>query len=124
MLEPRIVASAADGFFRPEPIAKRTYEKTKPAVLIINTGRRQIRSDSRPHDGEKMNCISEYDATMAPSIQPGAPRSFTYFGNRGRTMPNPIRSTKTVMKTTNSEGFLMYRFRVRRGGRSRNANAR
>ena len=46
-----------------------------PAVLTNRTGRRPMRSLRRPHIGEKMNCISEYAATIPPAIIPDAPNS-------------------------------------------------
>src|SRR6266567_1879893 len=38
---------------------------------------------------------------------PLAPRFRLYIGSNGKTIPNPIRSMKTVRKMTRTEGFLM-----------------
>ena len=38
---------------------------------------------------------------------PLAPRFRLYIGSNGKTIPNPIRSIKTVRKMTRTEGFLM-----------------
>jgi len=85
------------------------YEIQAPVVLMSNTGRRPMRSDSRPHIGAKMNCISEYEATMQPAIRPDAPNSLLYHGSMGSTMPNPTRSMKTVRKMTSNEAFRAMR---------------
>lgn len=42
---------------------------------------------------------------MTPIIQPPAPNLSAYRGNSGSTMPNPIRSIKTVRKMTSSDGL-------------------
>ena len=44
---------------------------------------------------------------MQPSTHPGAPKSFTYFGSSGKTIPKPTRSTNTIRKMTRIERFRM-----------------
>ena len=65
--------SAVVWFSNPEPMANSTYDSAAPAVLMSKIGRRPCRSESRPQMGEKMNCIAENDAMMAPMSQPLAP---------------------------------------------------
>jgi hypothetical protein len=48
-----------------------------PAMVKSSTGRRPMRSDSRPHSGPAMNCISAKLATSSPSSTPPAPNSST-----------------------------------------------
>ena len=108
---PAAIREASSSQMEPAPQAKANtvYEIQAPVVLMSNTGRRPMRSDSRPHIGAKMNCISEYEATMQPAIRPDAPNSLLYQGNIGSTMPNPTKSMKTVRKITSNEAFRAMR---------------
>src|SRR5581483_1583777 len=64
------------------------------------TGRRPIRSESRPSSGAQMNCIAEYAARIRPIAPAPTPRRSAYIGRKGITMPKPSRSKKTVMNRT------------------------
>src|SRR5690348_12110901 len=57
--------------------------------------------------GEKMNCIAEKEAMIAPMTRPCAPKCRLYRGISGTTMPKPMRSMKTVRKMMRTEGFFM-----------------
>ena len=56
----------------PELTANKTYDAAAPAVLIRRIGRRPYRSDNLPQIGEKINCIAENEAMMAPMTTPCA----------------------------------------------------
>jgi len=75
-----------------------------PAIVTSMTGRRPIRSESRPQAGEKMNCIAAWLATRRPRIKPFAPKRSDQKGRIGTTIPNPIRSTTMTLKRTVSLG--------------------
>ena len=68
-----------------------------------------MRSDNRPQIGAKINYIREYEATMQPASSPEAPYSLLYRESMGSTMPNPMRSMKTVRKITSTDAFLFIR---------------
>ncbi len=72
---------------------------TLPASEIRITGRRPWRSERRPHTGAKMSCITAYEAVIRPICTGEAPKSSAHRGRIGRTIPNPIRSIRTVVKT-------------------------
>ena len=46
---------------------------------------------------------------MQPAIRPEAPYSLLYKASIGNTMPNPMRSMKTVRKITRTDAFLFIR---------------
>ena len=101
------LASSSQMECAPQAMANTAYEMHAPAVLMSSTGRRPMRSDKRPHIGAKMNCMSEYEATMQPASKPEAPYSLLYRGSIGSTMPNPTRSMKTVRKMTSNDAFRL-----------------
>jgi hypothetical protein len=51
---------------------------------------------------------------MQPASSPEAPYSLQYRESMGSTMPNPMRSMKTVRKITSTDAFLF--IGVKRGG--------
>src|SRR6185369_2932335 len=55
--------------------AKANVEKPRmlPKRLIIRTGRRPMRSESRPQIGEKRNCMNEKLPRIRPRVMPLAP---------------------------------------------------
>ena len=72
---------------------------------MSSTGLRPMRSEMRPHTGEKMNCISEKIEKRIPITAPRASgeKSVRYSpacrGITGSTMPKPSRSMKTTSQT-------------------------
>ncbi len=83
------MTACAAGMFAPEMPAKirerkstesdpaspnTRYDTNDPNRLIRMTGRRPIRSDSRPQMGAKTSCISENDVESSPIIRPVAPK--------------------------------------------------
>jgi hypothetical protein len=74
-----------------------------------STGRRPYLSDKAPRIGEKISCITEYEAKRSPTMRGLALKVVpsAYKGRTGITMPNPTRSMKTVVKiTTSGERFM------------------
>ena len=71
-----------------------------PNNEMRSTGLRPMRSDSRPRMGEKTNWAAENAATSSPTSMPLAPKRSAYRPRIGTTMPNPIRSSATVVQIT------------------------
>src|SRR5438477_9410433 len=66
-----------------------------------------MRSESLPQTGAKRNCMAEKEAISAPMVNPPALKFFAKSGSSGSTIPNPMRSMKTVRKMMNTDGFFI-----------------
>ena len=66
----RDTKSSASVFASPKP----RYDTNDPKRPIRMTGRRPMRSDSRPHIGAKMNCISEKEVPSRPTVSAVPPK--------------------------------------------------
>ncbi len=62
------------------------------------TGLRPIRSDQRPNNGAQISWASEKEANKRPTVRPDAPNRSAYRPRIGTMIPNPMRSSATVVQ--------------------------
>src|SRR5205823_13917406 len=75
-----------------------------PTRERMSTGLRPTRSDTRPQIGANTSWATENEANMAPTVAALAWKRAAYSGNSGRTTPNPMRSTATVVQIVPKPG--------------------
>ena len=83
--------------------ASPTYITAAIEMVVISTGRRPIRSDSRPHTGSPRNWPNEKAENKRVICQAGAWNAWPKNGSSGITRPKPAMLRKmTVSRTTSA----------------------